>query len=113
MDCLFCKILNDDIPSTKVFENENVLGFVDINPMAKKHFLFIHKEHTTDINDLTLTQPNHLVEVFNAIYSFTTDSGLSKTGFRVVTNQGREGGQTVFHTHFHVLGGEQLRGFGS
>ncbi len=113
MDCLFCKIINDEIPSTKVFENENVLGFVDINPMAKKHFLFIHKEHTTDINDLSLVHPNHLADVFSAIHSFTTDSGLSNSGFRVVTNKGSEAGQTVFHTHFHVLGGEQLKGFGA
>ena len=111
-DCLFCKIIQGSIPSTKVYEDDKVFGFVDINPMAKEHFLFIHKDHSTDINQLTDENPDQLVDLFKAIKSFTTSNSLSRDGFRVVTNQGVNGGQSVFHTHFHVLGGEQLRGFG-
>jgi histidine triad (HIT) family protein len=112
-DCLFCKIIAGEIPSEKVFENENVLGFKDIAPMAKEHYLFIHKVHTANINEIADSNPAHLADVFSAISEFTQSNHLAKDGFRVVTNHGANAGQTVFHTHFHVLGGEQLRGFGS
>ena len=109
-DCLFCKILNKEIPSTKVFEDDDVYGFVDISPMAREHYLFIHKEHTKNINESSCDQ---ICSVYKAIKSFTEGNDLAQNGFRVVTNQGKDGGQTVFHTHFHVLGAEQLKAFGS
>lgn len=111
-DCLFCKIVEGKIPSTKIFENDNVIGFVDIHPQAKTHLLFVHKTHTTDINELS-SDPKSLGEVFQAITEYTKAQGLDKLGFRVVTNLGKHGGQTVFHTHFHVVAGEQLGRFGS
>lgn len=111
-DCLFCKIAEGKIPSTKVFENDSVMGFVDIHPQAKIHLLFIHKKHTADINELSQDAMS-LGQVFQAISEYTKAQGLDKNGFRVVTNLGRHGGQTVFHTHFHVLSGEQLGRFGS
>ena len=111
-DCLFCKILSGEIPSTKVFENENVYAFKDINPMASEHYLFIHREHTKNVNDMSL-HPEQLSQIFQAISLFTKENSLEENGFRVVTNVNRNGGQTVFHTHFHVLGGEPLKGFGS
>jgi len=111
-DCLFCKIAEGKIPSTKVFENDSVMGFVDIHPQAKTHLLFIHKKHTADINELS-QDATSLGQVFQAITEYTKTQGLDKNGFRVVTNLGRHGGQTVFHTHFHVLSGEQLGRFGS
>lgn len=112
-DCLFCKILKSEIPSKKVFENDKVYGFVDIYPMAREHYLFIHKEHTKNVNEMSATNTEAIGEVFKAINEFTSGNDLSKDGFRVVTNHGANAGQTVFHTHFHVLGGEKLGRFGS
>ena len=112
-DCIFCRIINGHLPSTKVFENEKVYAFKDISPMAKVHYLFIHKEHTSHINDLADNKPEQLAEVFMAISELTKSQDLNKDGFRVVTNLGPNAGQTVFHTHFHVLAGEQLKGFGA
>ena len=111
-DCLFCKIIAGQIPSEKVHEDESVFGFKDIGPMAKEHYLFIHKKHSTNINDLVANNPEQLADIFSAIQKFTTSTDLSESGFRVVTNHGSDAGQTVFHTHFHVLGGEKLGKFG-
>jgi histidine triad (HIT) family protein len=111
-DCLFCKIVKGEIPSTKVFENDKVLGFVDIFPQAKIHLLFIHKTHTTDITQMSAS-PESIGEVFQAITAYTKEQGLDQKGFRVVTNTGKLAGQTVFHTHFHVISGEHLGRFGS
>ncbi len=112
-DCIFCKIVKGEIPSTKIFENETVIGFKDLRPQASIHQLFIHKSHTKDINDLAKNDPQELSDVFNAIRTYTQKEGLDKNGFRVVTNLGAFAGQTVFHTHFHVLAGEPLGHFGS
>jgi histidine triad (HIT) family protein len=111
-DCIFCKITDGLIPSTKVYENDKVLAFKDLQPNAKIHYLFIHKHHTPNVNQLAAEQSYQLAELFQAIKEVTEKEGLDQSGFRVVTNQGPHAGQTVFHTHFHVLGGEQLRGFG-
>lgn len=110
-NCLFCKIGKGLIPSQKIFENENVFGFVDIHPQAKTHLLFVHKNHTENINEMS-GDPKSLVQVFEAITEYTHGIELSKKGFRIVTNMGADAGQTVFHTHFHLLGGEALGHFG-
>lgn len=110
--CLFCKILKGEIPSKKVFENENVYGFVDIYPQAKTHLLFIHKNHTANVNEMS-ENPLAIGEVYQAIATYTREQKMDVEGFRVVTNIGANAGQTVFHTHFHVLGGEKLGHFGS
>jgi histidine triad (HIT) family protein len=112
-DCIFCKIVEGKIPSTRIYEDERVIGFKDLRPQAKIHQLFIHKNHTRDINDMALNESSQLVDLFQAIRLYTEDAGLCKEGFRVVTNQGHNAGQTVFHTHFHVLAGEPLGHFGS
>lgn len=111
-DCIFCKIVDGVIPSTKVFESDKVLGFKDLQPQASTHFLFIHKNHSKDVNDMMNSEPSQVAEIYAAIREVSVKEGLDQKGFRVVTNQGPHGGQTVFHTHFHLLGGEQLRGFG-
>lgn len=113
MDCIFCKILEGKIPATKIFEDDNVLGFKDLNPQAKIHVLFIHKRHTKNINELSLNDPSQLVDLFNAIRLYTERENLTSDGFRIVTNQGPHAGQTVFHTHLHILAGEPLGHFGS
>ena len=111
-DCLFCKIVQGEIPCEGVFETDTVLGFKDISPQAKLHYLFVHKTHTQNINEL-VSQPEKLTEIFQAIKTFTRESQLEQTGFRVVSNVNSDGGQTVFHTHIHVLGGEALGRFGN
>ena len=112
-DCIFCKIVEGKIPSTKIFEDENVIGFKDLRPQAKIHQLFIHKKHTRDVNELAKNDAKELSDIFNAIRHYTEQEGLTKDGFRVVTNLGPHAGQTVFHTHFHVLAGEPLGHFGA
>lgn len=112
-DCIFCKIVEGKIPSNKIYEDEHVIGFKDLHPQAKVHNLFIHKKHSSDINDVAGNDPSQLTHLFQAIKHFTEKEGLDKTGFRIVTNQGRHSGQTVFHTHLHVLGGEGLGHFGA
>jgi len=112
-DCLFCKILNKEIPATFIYEDEHVVGFKDLHPQAKVHNLFIHKEHTSNINSMVESGPEQLAHVFAAIAKFSADEKLDESGFRVVTNLGPNAGQTVFHTHFHLVGGEPLGRFGS
>lgn len=110
-ECLFCKIIDGKIPSTKVFENDKVYAFKDIQPHAAIHILFIHKNHTSDVNNLMTNEPSQIVDIFSAIKEVTEKEKMNEKGFRVLTNMGPHAGQTVFHTHFHVLGGEPLRGF--
>ena len=112
-DCLFCKVIRGEIPAEKVYEDERALGFKDIKPSAKEHYLFISKSHSKNVNEMSESEPHSLVEVHEAIRIFTRKQGLEESGFRVVTNVNQNSGQVVFHTHFHVLGGEQLGGFGS
>lgn len=111
-NCLFCKIIKKEIPAKVIFENDQVLGFVDIYPQAKKHYLFIHKNHTSNVNELA-ENTGALGEIFMAMKKFSQDENLEGEGFRIVTNVGPNAGQTVFHTHFHLLAGERLGHFGS
>jgi histidine triad (HIT) family protein len=110
--CIFCKIVDGLIPSTKVYENEKIVAFNDLGPQASKHILFIHRSHNQDINEMMNQDPTQVQDIFMAIKEFTHREGLDQKGFRVVTNLGEHAGQTVFHTHFHVLGGEHLGHFG-
>lgn len=111
-NCLFCKIIDNQLPSQKVLENKNVLVFKDIYPQAKIHYIFVHKKHSKDIVDMS-REPNQLLELFNAINEVASKENLEKIGFRLVNNCGAAAGQTVFHTHFHLLSGEPLKGFGA
>ena len=108
-DCLFCKMVRGEIPCEKVFENDSVLGFKDIYPQAPTHLLFIHKDHTENVNAMSGEQ---IAEVFSGIKEYSQKE-LASGGFRVVTNHGKDAGQTVFHTHFHIVGGGKLGSFGS
>lgn len=108
-ECLFCKISKGQIPAEKVYEDETVIGLRDIHPVAKIHLLFIHRHHSQDVNEMVGDRPKDLLEVFAGIKNYTEENGLDQKGFRVVTNLGRDGGQTIFHTHFHVLAGERLK----
>lgn len=106
-DCLFCKIIAGDIPSQKVYEDDYVYAFKDINPMAPVHILVIPKEHISTILDITPDNSSVISHIYEVIAKIAKDQGLEK-GFRVVSNCNEHGGQTVFHLHFHILGGKML-----
>lgn len=112
MDCLFCKIVKKEIPATILYSDENVLAFKDLYPQAKNHWLFIHKNHSCDITQMSESAPEQIAQIFKAITRFCKEQGLDQSGFRVVTNNGGDAGQTIFHTHFHVLSGQKLGKFG-
>ena len=106
-DCIFCKIANGEIPSTKVYEDDLCVAFNDLNPMAKVHVLIIPKEHIGCVNCVNDSNSAVIAHIFETIPKIAKDLGLSD-GYRVVTNCGAHAGQSVFHLHFHILGGEQL-----
>jgi histidine triad (HIT) family protein len=102
-DCLFCKIVNGDIPADIVYRDENVVAFNDINPQAPVHILVIPTRHIRGLTSDEAKDGKMLSQVFTAIQKIAAEKGLDE-GFRVVANYGAEGGQTVFHLHFHVMG---------
>ena len=106
-DCIFCKIINGEIPSKKVYEDEYVFAFEDINPMAPVHILVIPKEHITSAAEITAENSFLIAKVFEAISIIAKQENLEK-GFRVVNNCGEDGGQTVGHIHFHLLARRNL-----
>ncbi|MBO4500829.1 MAG: histidine triad nucleotide-binding protein [Clostridia bacterium] len=107
MDCLFCKIINGDIPSAKVYENEHVYAFKDINPCAPVHVLIVPKTHIGSIDEINETNTGIVDEVLKVIPVIAAQCGLTN-GYRVITNVGEDGGQTVKHLHFHLIGGTKL-----
>lgn len=108
-NCIFCKIINGEIPCSKVYEDEKVLAFKDINPEAPVHILVIPKQHIQSILDLNENNISITADIFNAINIIVKQSGIDKDGFRVVANTGSNGGQTVAHLHYHILGGRSLQ----
>lgn len=108
MDCIFCKIISGDIPSTKVYEDDSVLAFRDIEPQAPVHIIVIPKEHITSANDITEANSNVIAHIFEVIAKIAKDEGIAESGYRVVNNCGADGGQTVSHIHFHLTGGRQF-----
>jgi histidine triad (HIT) family protein len=107
MDCLFCKIAAGEIPSKKIYEDDNVLAFHDIEPQAPVHFLVIPKVHITGADKIGAENEAVVGHVFSAIAKAAKELGL-ENGFRVVNNCGKDAMQSVEHLHFHVLGGRQL-----
>lgn len=113
-DCLFCKIAGNEIPSERIFENDRFFAIRDIQPQAKKHFLVIPKEHVASLATALPEKKELMGELFAAGVEVAKREGLLPDGFRSVINTNQYGGQTVFHIHLHILGGEPLRGsFGS
>ena len=106
-DCIFCKIISKDIPSQSVYEDDYVYAFRDIAPQAPKHILVVPKEHIDSAADITKQNSNLVAKCFEAIAEIAKNEGID-SGFRVITNSGHDGGQTVFHLHFHILGGKTL-----
>ncbi len=107
MDCLFCSIAKGEIPSTKIFENDTVYAFADINPQAPFHAVIIPKKHIKSAAEITKENSKVIAEIFEAVADVAKKENL-EDGFRVVTNCGEDGGQTVDHLHFHLLARRNL-----
>lgn len=108
MDCIFCKIAAGEIPSTKVYEDDKVLAFKDINPLAPVHILVIPKIHIESAAEITADNSVVIAHIFEVIAKIAKEQGIDKDGFRVVSNCGENGCQSVKHLHFHILGGRKL-----
>ncbi len=104
-DCLFCKIIAGEIPSNNVFENDKVYAFHDIAPQAPVHVVVVPKEHICCANKIDSSNSQAVADVFEAIPEIAKILGISESGYRVVNNCGKDAGQTVFHIHFHIMGG--------
>jgi histidine triad (HIT) family protein len=107
MSCLFCKIIAGEIPSKKVYEDEYVYAFHDIAPMAPMHVLFVSKQHMDSADAVSAENSVYVAKIFEAIPKVAAELGLAN-GYRVITNCGEDGCQSVKHLHFHVLGGKKL-----
>ncbi len=107
MDCLFCRIIAGEIPSSKVYEDERVYAFRDINPQAPTHILVVPKDHIPSADAITADNADAVAAVFTAIPKIAAAEGLTN-GYRVITNIGEDGCQSVKHIHFHILGGKKL-----
>lgn len=113
MDCLFCAIIRGEIPSQKVYEDEYVFAFKDINPVAPVHILVVPKVHMDSIDDLTIAdggtriREDHIFNLLKAVPHIASSQGLTN-GYRLITNVGEDGRQSVKHLHFHIIGGRKL-----
>ena len=108
MDCVFCRIVAGDLPSDRVFESDSVIAFRDLDPKAPVHLLVIPKQHVNSLDALDETDPELAHALLQACRTVADEEGLAERGYRVVTNVGDEGGQSVGHLHFHVLGGRAM-----
>lgn len=108
-DCLFCQIINGDIPSKIVYQDDTVLAFEDINPQAPTHCLIIPKQHITTINDLEPEHAELIGYMTLTAKQLANDQGLADDGYRLVFNCNEQGGQSVFHIHLHLLGGRSMQ----
>ena len=110
-DCIFCKIIDHEIPSAIVYEDEDVLAFEDINPLAKVHILIIAKKHIATTADLREEDAAVVGKIYLVARKIAEEKGMAEDGYRIVNNCKFFGGQEVFHLHFHLLGGEKLGHF--
>jgi histidine triad (HIT) family protein len=111
-DCLFCKIVNRELPADVVFEDDELVAFNDISPQAPTHTLIIPKRHIATVNDLTEAEINLPGEMILRARALADEKGIAESGYRLIMNCNAEGGQTVYHIHLHLLGGRQLRALG-
>lgn len=106
--CIFCKIVAGEIPSKKVYEDDLILAFYDIEPQAPVHIVIIPKEHIESVNMVTSENSKVIAHIFETIPKLAKELGVAESGYRVVNNCGADGGQTVPHIHFHLTGGRQF-----
>lgn len=104
--CVFCEIINGNIPSTKVYEDEKMLAFKDLNPVAPVHFLCVPKQHIENANAITDENSKLVAHIFSKIPEIAKSQGVDS--YRIINNCGADAGQTVMHLHFHIIGGTQL-----
>jgi histidine triad (HIT) family protein len=107
-DCIFCKIINGEIPSEKVYEDEEILAFKDINPAAPVHILVIPKKHIKSLLEVNEEDSKIIAKIYEVINKIVKDMKMEQDGFRVIVNCGKDAGQEVMHLHFHLLGGKKL-----
>lgn len=107
MDCIFCKIAHGEIPSNKVYEDDDMLAFYDINPMAKVHVLVIPKAHIENVDAVNADNAAVVAKIFAKIGDIAKIAGITN-GYRVISNCGADAKQSVMHLHFHILGGQEL-----
>lgn len=107
-ECLFCKIVKGEVPSTKVYEDEEILAFKDINPAAPIHILVIPKKHITSLAYIEKEDEALIGKIYRVINKIAEENGFKENGFRVIVNCGEDGGQEVMHLHFHLLAGKHL-----
>lgn len=109
MDCIFCKIVSGDIPTNKVYEDDKILAFRDVDPKAPEHVLVIPKIHISSLNEVTKEHLELLGHIQVKIKHIAKMLNVDESGYRVVVNTGDEGGQTVGHIHYHLLGGRLMQ----
>lgn len=107
-ECIFCKIVEGTMPSNKVYEDELVLAFYDIAPAAKVHVLIIPKKHIATMNDVSEADGPIIAQIHRAAQHIANELGIAESGYRLMNNCGPDGGQVVYHLHYHLLGGEKL-----
>ncbi len=107
-DCIFCKVVRGEIPANKRYETDTILAFDDIQPQGPVHVLVIPKRHIPNVTMLANESPSLSQDLMNAIASIASSTGICDNGFRVVANTGDDGGQTVHHLHFHLIGGRSM-----
>ena len=107
-NCIFCKIINKEIPSTMVYEDEYVCAFIDLNPVAPVHVLVIPKIHIQDLEHVNEENSIYVSKVQEAFKKVSEIMGVNETGYRVICNCGEDGGQEVKHLHYHLIGGKKL-----
>lgn len=107
-DCIFCKIIKREIPSSIVYEDSEIIAFRDVNPQAPIHILVIPKKHIESLVNLTEEDEKVVGKIYTVINKIARQEGIDKKGFRVIVNCGEDGGQEVKHLHFHILGGKKL-----
>lgn len=107
-NCIFCKIIDRQIPSTIVYEDDKVLAFKDISPVAPVHVIIIPKLHLANVNDLTPESASVIGDIHLAAKAVAAELGIADKGFRLINNCGADAGQTVFHLHYHLIGGLKL-----
>ena len=107
-DCIFCKIINGDIPSDRVYEDDTIVAFKDVNPAAPVHILIVPRTHIESMRKINEKNVQLVADIHLAANKIAEKLGIADKGFRLINNCGKDGGQTVMHLHYHLIGGENL-----
>lgn len=108
-DCLFCKIISGEVPSEKVYEDDQVTAFRDINPVAPTHILVIPNKHIASINELSVDDESLVGHLFTTAKDLAKSEGIDESGYRLIINVGPHGGQVIYHLHLHLIGGQRMQ----